>query len=243
MNRKSSSHEISSGPPKGELGGEAGGIPVYCRCDAVVPVAELLGNPLNIKTHPKKQIAKYRQVVEALGWRVAVVVSKRSGLVVKGHGAVQMAAEWGKPVPVVYQDFADEAAELEFLAADNYLPALAGTDRTKLRALLGKLQSLDADLTITAIPDEDIRHLVATLEKEEFIMPPGLDDPGEESPDSDPVPAAPASKPLKGGRQLVALVMPMPLFVKWKQVKDSFGLKDDLKVFTKLVETHLENIA
>lgn len=205
----------------------------------------LLPHPLNTRTHPKKQIVKYRQIVEALGWRVAVVVSKRSGFVVKGHGAVIMAEEWEQPVPVVFQDFPDEAAELEFLAGDNFLPALAGTDRTKLRALLGRIQSLDGDLGITALPDEDIRHLIATLEKEEFVLPGNLNEDEEtlEAETAESVAPAPAKPDKKGGKQLVTLIMPMPVFVKWKQVKDSFQLTDDLKVFTKLIESHLENLS
>ena len=98
----------------------AGGVPVFCAHDAIVPLKEIQPNPKNPNQHPPEQIKLLASIIRATGWRAPITVSKRSGLVTKGHGRL-MAAELEDltEAPVDYQDYASEAEELADLTADN----------------------------------------------------------------------------------------------------------------------------
>lgn len=132
---------------------QASGVAVFCKFDAIVPSLELSPHPKNPKKHPAKQLDRYEHVVagdgkkKGNGWRRAIVVSRRSGFIVKGNGGWQMAMRRGWDVPVEYQDYKSEAEELRDLVADNRLAELAETDDAKLQALLAGLGVEDLQLT------------------------------------------------------------------------------------------------
>lgn len=88
----------------------AGGVPVFCAHDAIVPLKDLRPNPKNPNQHPPEQIKLLASIIRATGWRAPITVSKRSGLVTKGHGRL-MAAQLDDltDAPVDYQDYASEA--------------------------------------------------------------------------------------------------------------------------------------
>ena len=96
----------------------AGSVPVFCAHDAIVPLKDLRPNPKNPNQHPPEQIKLLASIIRATGWRAPITVSKRSGLVTKGHGRL-MAAQLDDltDAPVDYQDYASEAEEL---AADAF---------------------------------------------------------------------------------------------------------------------------
>ena len=98
----------------------AGSVPVFCAHDAIVPLKDLRPNPKNPNQHPPEQIKLLASIIRATGWRAPITVSKRSGLVTKGHGRL-MAAQLDDltDAPVDYQDYASEAEELADLTADN----------------------------------------------------------------------------------------------------------------------------
>lgn len=91
----------------------AGSVPVFCAHDAIVPLKDLRPNPKNPNQHPPEQIKLLASIIRATGWRAPITVSKRSGLVTKGHGRL-MAAQLDDltDAPVDYQDYASEAEEL-----------------------------------------------------------------------------------------------------------------------------------
>jgi ParB-like chromosome segregation protein Spo0J len=81
----------------------AGTIPVYCAFDKLVPTDTLQPNPRNPNQHPDSQITLLAKVITAQGWRSPITVSKRSGLIVRGHGRYAAALRLGTPeVPVDY---------------------------------------------------------------------------------------------------------------------------------------------
>ena len=86
----------------------AGSVPVFCAHDAIVPLKDLRPNPKNPNQHPPEQIKLLASIIRATGWRAPITVSKRSGLVTKGHGRL-MAAQLDDltDAPVDYQDYAD----------------------------------------------------------------------------------------------------------------------------------------
>ena len=64
----------------------ADGVAVYCAHDKIVDTNSLVGNPRNPNKHPKEQITALAKIIKRQGWRHPIVVSNRSGFVVKGHG-------------------------------------------------------------------------------------------------------------------------------------------------------------
>lgn len=144
MKKKPSSHETET--PKQPI--EAAGIAVLCAFTRLVDVADLRPNPKNPKRHPRRQLDVYAKIL-GNGWRRPIVVSNRSGLIVKGHGAYESARDVLKVqcVPVDFQDYPSEEAELADLLADNKLAELAETDEAALTALLGDLtDKIDLEL-------------------------------------------------------------------------------------------------
>jgi len=137
----------------------AGGPLIRCMHDALVDPTSNVPNPKNEwHKHPKEQLDLYGMIVMETGFRRAIVISKRSGMIVKGHGLNLTAIARGWPVvPVEYQDYDNEEQELADMLADNKLAQLAGTDESKLRALLsgldGKIDLQIAGLTMQEIED------------------------------------------------------------------------------------------
>lgn len=123
----------------------ADGIPVFCRYSAIIPVGEVKPNPGNPNKHPGDQIRKLAYVIQANGWRNPIVVSTRSGLIVKGHGRLMAAVELGKSaVPVEYQDYESEAAELADLMADNRIAELSSINVDAALEIMDKVEDKEA---------------------------------------------------------------------------------------------------
>lgn len=120
----------------------AGSVPVFCAHDAIVPLKDLRPNPKNPNQHPPEQIKLLASIIRATGWRAPITVSKRSGLVTKGHGRL-MAAQLDDltDAPVDYQDYASEAEELADLTADNRIAELATTDNKMLAEVFADIDT------------------------------------------------------------------------------------------------------
>ena len=95
-------------------------------------------HPDNPNSHPQGQIEALCEVIRANGWRSPIVVSRRSGYIIKGHGRLQAALKLGCSVPVDYQDYADENAEIRDLVADNKIAELSILSAKKIRELRDK---------------------------------------------------------------------------------------------------------
>ena len=97
-----------------------GDIAVRCECSRLVPFGELRPHPKNPNRHPKDQVRLLAKLIRHHGWRVPIIVSKRSGCVVAGHARLEAAQMLQVDrVPVDVQDFATDAGELAFVVADN----------------------------------------------------------------------------------------------------------------------------
>ena len=91
---------------------------VHCCFDKKVPVEELKPNPRNPNKHPEKQIKLLAKIIKKQGWRLPIVVSKRSGYITKGHARLMAARELKeKQVPVDFQGYKSEEEELRYLIA------------------------------------------------------------------------------------------------------------------------------
>lgn len=85
---------------------------IECAHDEILDIDLLVPNPKNPNKHPQKQIKLLAKIMAHQGWRSPIVVSNRSGFIVKGHGrlAAALLNGWSK-CPVDRQDYASEADE------------------------------------------------------------------------------------------------------------------------------------
>lgn len=116
---------------------------INCAYDELVDVSKLVPNPKNNNKHPKEQIERLAKIIEFQGQRAPVVVSTRSGFIVKGHGRLEAIKLLGwEKCAVDYQDYENEAQEYADMIADNQIATWAEFDT---QMLLDELPSLDID--------------------------------------------------------------------------------------------------
>jgi ParB-like chromosome segregation protein Spo0J len=136
---------------------------IHCAYDKLVNVGKLTPNPRNPNRHPENQIKLLAKIIQEQGWRAPIIVSRRSNMIVAGHGRYAAAKLIGlKQAPVNYQDFESEAAETAHMLADNKLAELSEMDGTELAGLLKEMGSTAFDLTGFSTKDlEDLLKLTA----------------------------------------------------------------------------------
>jgi hypothetical protein len=119
-------------------------IPIHCAHHAVVSIHELKPHPKNPKKHPQKQLVVYAEAIRNAGWRKAVHVSRRSGFIVSGCGAVEAARLVPTDqIPVEYQDYESDAAELADLLAQNRIGELGTMDKDLVKDVLAAVAQAD----------------------------------------------------------------------------------------------------
>ncbi len=113
----------------------------------IVDIESLVNNPKNNNKHPKGQIERLAKLIKHHGFRNPIVVSNRTGFVVAGHGRIEAAKMAGlKEVPVMRQDFDNEAAEYAYLTSDNAIAGWATLDMEMVNAELLNFPELDIEL-------------------------------------------------------------------------------------------------
>jgi hypothetical protein len=116
-------------------------------------LVSLVPNPKNANRHNDQQIQLLAKIMKFQGWRHPIVVSKRSGFIVAGHGRLMAAKLNGwTEAPVDEQDFENEAAEVAFLVSDNTIAELAETDLAKVQDLVLEMPK-DFDIDLFGIPN------------------------------------------------------------------------------------------
>lgn len=138
-------------------------VSIFCAYDEMRPVASLVENPLNPNRHPQHQIELLAKVIKYQGWRSPIVVSTRSGYVIKGHGRLLAARLLGlESVPVDLQDYENEAAEWADMVADNRLSELSELAETELKTILRELDG-KIDLDLSGFDGDDLAALLADV--------------------------------------------------------------------------------
>lgn len=141
---------------------------IECAYDALVDTAALIPNPRNPNTHPRRQIELLAKIIQYQGWRNPIVVSNRSGYIIKGHARLEAALLLGcEKCPVDYQDYANEAAEWADMIADNRLAELAECDQPMLKDILQELDNGTFDMELTGFDAESIEDLMTQLHETE----------------------------------------------------------------------------
>jgi hypothetical protein len=113
----------------------------------LVPVKEIQVNPKNRNKHSAEQIERLVKIIDYQGFRSPVIISNRTGLLVAGHGRLAAAKKLKlKEVPVMFQDFTDEAQEYACMVSDNAIASWAELDLSGINTDIGDLGPIDIDL-------------------------------------------------------------------------------------------------
>ena len=143
-------------------------VKVNCAFDKMVPIHKLVRNPRNPNTHSDEQIRILAKVIDYQGWRNPIVVSTRSGFIVKGHARLSAAEVLQlEEAPVDYQDYDSEAQEWADMLADNRIAELAEIDRTVLKDLIEELDTGAIDLELTGYTDQAIEDLMTAYQPDD----------------------------------------------------------------------------
>ena len=86
----------------------------------LVEVDSIVVNPKNNNTHPREQIEHLKKIIRYSGFRNPLTISTRTGFLNCGEARLIAAKELEmKQVPVMFQEFDDEAQEYAHMTADN----------------------------------------------------------------------------------------------------------------------------
>ena len=141
-------------------------IPVFCSYDSIKKVEDLHPNPMNPNRHDEAQIKLLSEVIKANGWRAPITVSKRSGMIVRGHGRLEAAKYAGlREVPVDYQDYGNDAEEFSDLLADNRIAELASIDNVMLVDVFEHIDTGETPFELTGYMPEDYKRIAETLDE------------------------------------------------------------------------------
>jgi len=115
-------------------------IKIHCKFDEMINPKKLKNHPKNRNKHPQTQIDRLAELYKYHGIRHPIIVSKKTGLVVAGHGRKLAAIRAGlKEYPAVYQDFVNDEAEYAFIQADNAIALWAELDLAGINADMSDL--------------------------------------------------------------------------------------------------------
>lgn len=119
----------------------------------LVDTSKLVLNPKNMNSHSKEQIERLEKLIDFQGFRNPIIVSNRTGFVVAGHGRIEAARNMGMSlVPVMYQDFDNEAQEYAYMVSDN---AIASWSELDLSAVNTEMLDLGPDFDIDMLGIKD----------------------------------------------------------------------------------------
>jgi len=119
----------------------------------IVDIDLLTENPKNNNKHPREQIERLVKLIKAYGFRNPITVSNRSGFIVCGHVRLEAAKLAGmKELPVIYQDFKNEAEEHQHMTADNAIALWAELDLSMIKVEIAEYGK-DFDLDLLGIED------------------------------------------------------------------------------------------
>lgn len=140
---------------------------ILCAHTKLVPIESLKRHPRNPNTHPDSQIKLLANIIAKSGFRSPIVVSNRSGFITKGHGRLDASELLGlKSVPVDFQDYESDEAEMADMVADNQIASLAEMDRAVLKDILQELDTGAFDMLLTGFDLPAIESLMT-----EFHIP------------------------------------------------------------------------
>jgi len=151
--------KAKTGKPVGKIGE----VDVWCKFDKLINTETLIENPRNPNEHSEDQINRLAIIIKYQGWCSPIVISNRSGFVIKGHCRLASARALKMlQVPVEYQDYESEASEWADLIADNIIAELATTNRGIMGKNLLALDELNFNLDLTGLDKPEIEGFMLT---------------------------------------------------------------------------------
>jgi hypothetical protein len=191
--------------PKAEIGG----VPVWCAFSEIISTAEVRANPRNPNQHPIEQIDLLAKILKEQGWRWPIKVSTRSGYIVSGHCRLAAAKRAGMTsVPVDYQDYGSDEAEIADMLADNRVQ---------------ELSILDDDLAMSLVSDLNTAGYDTELTGFDFDPSGGFTVPDEGEDAGDAVPEVQFTEELMESKNYVVLTFDND--IDWLQAQTLFNLK------------------
>lgn len=126
---------------------------IKCAYDKLVPIDQLKAHPKNPNTHSREQIERLAKIINYQGQRSPVVVDKKTGYIVVGHGRTDAMKKLGwKEIAVNFQEFESEDQLFAHMTADNAIAEWATLD---LSAINLELENLGPDLDIDMLGLKD----------------------------------------------------------------------------------------
>lgn len=145
--------------------GTGSSIQILCAYDEMRDIDSLVLNPRNNNKHPDSQIERLAKIIQFSGFRSPIVVSTRSGFVVKGHGRIAAARKLGlQEVPVDLQDYEDEAQEWADMIADNKIASYAEFDEELTKQILSDIEQSGMDIEMSGFSQADAEQILAQAE-------------------------------------------------------------------------------
>jgi DNA modification methylase len=147
-------------------------------------ISDLIPDPRNARTHPKRQIEQLKKSIEAFGFTNPILADPE-GHIIAGHGRLQAARAMGfSEVPTIILSGLSDTQKRALRIADNKIALNAGWDLEILQQELGELASLDVEIdpTLTGFSTGEIDVILSSA-----------DDPDDEV--IPPVPTTPRTKP------------------------------------------------
>ncbi len=130
-----------------------------------VPLDSVHLNPENPR-HNEPAVEPVMNSIARFGFRVPIVVNRRTGLIEAGNTRWKAAQRMGlTEVPVIFADD-DEVTALAFALADNRTAEIAQWDEPSLADLLKRLDA-QGELASSGFSDDDLGSLLARLDLEE----------------------------------------------------------------------------
>src|SRR5258708_7085420 len=143
-------------------------------------LADLVPDPRNARTHPKRQIDQIRESIKAFGFTNPILADPE-GNIIAGHGRLQAARQMGiAEVPVITLSGLSETQKRTLRIADNKIALNAGWDLEILQQEFGELASLDVniDLTLTGFSTGEIDVILTSADDpDDEVIPPAPEKP------------------------------------------------------------------
>ena len=109
----------------------------------LIDIESIVPNPKNANRHSPEQITRLEKLIKYQGFRNPLIISNRTGFLIVGHGRLEAAKNLGyKKLPVIYQDFENEAQEYAYLISDNEIARWAELDK---QAVYDELENIEID--------------------------------------------------------------------------------------------------
>src|SRR5271168_3798624 len=138
-------------------------------------VGDLIPDPRNARTHPKRQIDQIKASIDAFGFTNPILADP-DGHIIAGHGRLQAARAMGlTEVPTITLSGLSDTQKRALRIADNKIALNAGWDLEILQLELGELASIDIDIdpTLTGFSTGEIDVIISSdADPDDEVIPP-----------------------------------------------------------------------